>query len=317
MTKVVHKDIYSSFNSIYKMTKYLGLLIMEFDQKRNFFYVTKKNHLISSFFSFTISALEIGIFINRLIGLESNSLFINILSVLESSFSFLVSYLNFYFYKTKCINIFQKIHKFDTKTFYKPIYNYKIKRYRMFSILNFILYLSVDIICYFFKMFPIEVTHIVIISLISFVINSATRIIYIFFITEIENRFIFIDSSPTLRFYKHITILTDMSKPVNSIYNFPLISSAAQICVSLTMTLSYMFFQISRNNFNFISLFLPTFRLLVGTCEVGVIIFICEKFYNTVSTLYLNFHLIINFVQVENIISKRKKTKNCYKQVLI
>lgn len=259
---------------------------MSFDHCR-LFYVTKKDYLLSALVISIVSVLEIGFFIKRLIDLELNFVFLNILSLFGSSFSFIVSYVNFYLYKYTCINILQKIYKFDTEISYKPLHNYKLKRYIIFSVLTFISYISIDGLCIFLNFFPSEIVHIVIFAYISYFINFATRVVFIFFVTEIENRLIFISSYKNSKFHKHFKILIEISKSVSSIYNFPLILSAAKICISLTMSLQYVFLQLIVNIFEFTSFFLSLFWFCASTCEIGVIIFICQKFYNKVRIYHI------------------------------
>lgn len=287
MRNSVKKDIYFSFYSLYKVNKYLGLLFMSFDRKRRAFYLTKKDNLISIIITLIVAALEVGIFVRKIIFLETNTLFLNIMSLLENSFSVVVSYFNFYLYKTKCITVFENIHKFDLRVNYKFSHNYKMKRYKIISVLTIFAYVSVDLLCLLFKMFPLEIMHVVIISYITIIINTAIRFIFIFLVTEIESRFIYVGSSKNPRLYKHFGALIEISKVIRNIYNFPLILNAAKICISLTISLSHSFFRINKSNSDYISLFITTFWLLVGTFDIGVILFFCQSFYKTVSNYFI------------------------------
>lgn len=261
---------------------------MSFNRKRKVFYVTKKENLLNIVILFIISAIEITIFIRQILILESNTntLFLDIMSIPENSFHLFVAYVNFYLYKTMCITIFQKIYKFDKEANYIPSSNYRMRPYKIFSVLTFIVYLSIDILCLFNKIFPLEYIYIVI-CYISIFVNFAGRFIFIFLVTEIENRFIFVGSSKNPKLYKHIKTLTEISKHVNNIYSCPLILNAAKICMSLTISLSYTFFLLNEKKSNYvISIVITTVWFFLNTCEIGVILLYCQNFYKTVSSYY-------------------------------
>nr|ABY40608.1 gustatory receptor [Tribolium castaneum] len=282
MSKTINSDIYFSFDSIYKITKCVGLLIVSFDRKKRNFYVTRVDILINRVVILFVTVLQTGVLVYQVFFLNSQLFTVSLIAALENSVSFVISYVNFYLYRTTNINIFKLIQTFDREVKYKTGPNSKFYKFKLFCALVLIFYVSTDIVCFTCGYATISTLPYDIISYLTHLVNLAVKLIFVFLVTELENRFIFIASMKPCEVSKHIITLLHVCSLLNNVHNFPLLLNATKICITLTISLSFSFYH-QFEHLDLWSLFLTSVWLILGICEMAALLFISQNFYKQVS----------------------------------
>lgn len=237
------KSIYSSFSTLYKFGKILGLLTYSFDSKKSEFTVQKKDIFTTAIIILSFVLIQFYIFekcqseIN-----DTESILYFILNIDTCILTFFSS-ISFYLYKFKLIEIFKKIHLLDTQLKYESIKNKRFQKYLNLSVINVIIYFSINIGGYLFLYS--EETDFICTSgvFLSYFIIVCLRLIFVFFLTEIECRLTYIRSIQdqyTTLCKKSFTKLFHILGIINIVHNVNLLLNFLKLFIQILFTLAYM-----------------------------------------------------------------------------
>jgi hypothetical protein len=276
MTEGIRSDIYSSFHSIYRLIKHLGILTFSFNSNKRRYVVTKKDILRNVIFIFSVIVLQIGLLVVEILKNSTPE----ILSDINGTICLSLSLLNFYFHKTTIIKIFYKISHFDSEVNYNHKHNSKICLYKICIAVTLILYLIIDI-SEFVKYVtgPLFLINSAMFYC-EYFIRSSMSLMFVFLLTELENRFIF-STLNSLYTSKGFAQLSEICKLINTVYHVPLILQFARILFSILRSLSFIFLQVGfSDSFSYDLTLVLWFS--VEVFEAVIITILAENFYKNV-----------------------------------
>lgn len=243
---MVKKSIYSSFSTLYKLGKILGLLTFSFNSKRSEFVVQKKDLFITTVIILFLVIIQFYIFQKCQTKISDTESILYFLSNLDTCILTFFSSITLYLHKFKFIEIFKKIQLFDTQFHYQPQQNKTYQKYFILSTVNIIIYITINVVGYLLFYSDSTMSFICILAyFLSYLIVVCLRLIFVFFLTEIEYRLTFIESIKdqyTTLCKKCLATLFHVLKIINTVHNVHLLLNFLKIFIQILITFGYSLF---------------------------------------------------------------------------
>ena len=286
MPRTNHTDIYSSFSIFYKSLRCLGIVPLSFDSEKRQFTLRRKCRLLGIVIVLCIISLQV--FLYSFCEKIYPYLLSHVLIGTDWTVVFALLLIYFNLSSTKIVNLLSEIDTYDRNVNFSYSSERLLRKYFFLSCTHIIIFMSTDLI--YRRYSSGNGSSICLISsYLSSSFNLLTRLLFVFFIKEIQIRFEYLGKVTNSKLLLPKLIqLGEICRKLNDFYNFPLLRNFGKLFIWLTMDIVHVVLYEEGSTEKFFVVIMSCSWWVLNFCEVMLIVQPVEALYSKVSIWWFN-----------------------------